>query len=270
VFEWGDFDLQNGLMEFRYEKLLHHVDGANQIDEQQGNDVQTSTFAECMGISQLPTPEEAIERYEEHQTNKERNESILLLGCGNSKVGEQILMNSFIGPVLQIDICSKVMQLMTQRYKKYLTEAASKRMEFIIDDAKGLTALSPDSVGGGVLDKGLIDVLHCSAGMLSTDNGGFMGASYDDDKSPIRQVVDSVHRVLQPSRPFLFFSRSEPDYVLRRTLGTVHLDSKKGVRRKWSEIQVLKLVDLDVLLYRFVKADNIVTRGSRQKNMRRK
>lgn len=232
VFEWGNFDLQDGLHEFRYEKLLLPGDDANNQNEQQqqGDDdnVQTSTFAECMEISQLSTPDEASDKYEEQQAKKENNESILLLGCGNSKFGEQLLMNSFVGPVLQIDICSKVMQLMTQRYQKYLTEAASKRMEFIVDDAQGLTALSPDSVGGGVLDKGLIDVLHCSAGMLSADNGGYMGASHDDDKDPIRQIVDSVHRVLQPSRPFVFFSRSGPEYILRRTLGTVHLDSKRG------------------------------------------
>ena len=65
-----------------------------------------------------------------------------------------------------MDVSSKMIQLMTKRYEKYLTEASIARMEFIVDDAKGLTSLSPNSVGGGVVDKGLIDVLHSSTGMI--------------------------------------------------------------------------------------------------------
>ena len=146
------------------------------------------------------------------------------------------ITNSFVGPVLQIDISSKIIQLMTQRYQKYFREASVKRMELIVDDARGLTSLSSESVGGGVLDKGLVDVLHCSTG-----NGD------DDDAAEIL--------VLQPSRPFVFFSCSEPEYILKRTLGTVNLNSDRRIRQRWKEVQVLKLVDLEILLYRFVKAD---------------
>mmetsp|Transcript_12983 Transcript_12983/g.28023 ORF Transcript_12983/g.28023 Transcript_12983/m.28023 type:complete len:325 (+) Transcript_12983:247-1221(+) len=256
VHEWGGFDLHSGLLEFRYEKLLRHGDGAK-VQPVEG--LHTTTFAECMGISQLSTPEEAIQRYDELQ-NDGGNESVLVLGCGTSKIGEQILMNSFVGPVLQVDISSKIIQLLTKRYRKYLEEASVKRMEFIVDDARGLTALSPESVGGGVLDKGLIDVLHCSADAISMEddddssgggNGGERGENDD-----IRGVVDSVHRALQPSRPFVFFSKSSHEYMLRRTLGSVQWNGE--IRKKWMDIQVMKLVDLDVYLYRFVKADGSV------------
>jgi SAM-dependent methyltransferase len=257
VNEWGGFDL-HGLLRFRYETLLHYRGGASaskilvgQQQQQQQGEVHTTTLSECMNISQFSTVEEAIERYEElqRQTTADKNtcnnESILLVGCGNSKVGEQILMSSFVGPVLQIDISSKIIQLMTQRYQKYFREASVKRMELIVDDARELTALSYESVGGGVLDKGLVDVLHCSTG------------NYDDndasEENPIRKLVESVHRVLQPSRPFIFFSRSEPEYILKRTLGTVDLNSDKRIRQKWKEVQVLKLVELEILLYKFVK-----------------
>jgi hypothetical protein len=125
---------------------------------------------------------------------------------------------------------------MTQRYQKYFREASVKQMELIVDDARGLTLLSSESVGGGVLDKGLVDVLHCSTG-----NGD------DDDAAEIL--------VLQPSRPFVFFSCSEPEYILKRTLGTVNLNSDRRIRQRWKEVQVMKLVDLKILLYRFVKAD---------------
>jgi len=134
-------------------------------------------------------------------------------------------------------------------------------MEFIVDDARGLTALSSDSVGGGVLDKGLIDVLHCSIGKFSDD----CNITTAEETNPIRQIVDSVHRVLQPSRPFIFFSRSEPEYILRRTLGTQHVSSDSRIERHWKEIKVLKLVDLEILLYRFVKADSPGLRRKKDK-----
>lgn len=255
VNEWGNFDVKNGLRHFRYETVLHHGAKGKGRPQPQEEGLHTSTFAECMDICQLDTPENAIDRYNEHKTN-DSDESVLLLGCGNSKMGEQILQDSFVGPVLQVDISSKAIQLMTQRYQKYLDGAAVKRMEFIVDDARGLTALSPESVGGGVLDKGLIDDLHCAdpgAGLLDDDDALVGGSDKARGESGIRRIVDSVHKVLRPARPFVFFSRSGHEYMLRRTLGSVQWTA--DIRKKWKDVQVLKLVDLEVILYRFVKAD---------------
>ena len=274
VHEWGGFDLM-GLLQLNYEMVLHYG-GYNSVSktlveqhQRQDNGVNNMSFAECMDISQLSSTEEAINIYNELQNEIMKidkpihtNESVLLLGCGNSKMGEQLLINSFVGPVLQVDISSTMIQLMTQRYQKYLNEASVKRMEFIVDDARGLTALSSDSVGGGVLDKGLIDVLHCSIGKFSDDYNITIA---EEETNPIRQIVDSVHRVLQPSRPFIFFSRSEPEYILRRTLGTQHVSSDSRIERHWKEIKVLKLVDLEILLYRFVKADSPGLRRKKDK-----
>ncbi|KAL7523988.1 hypothetical protein ACHAWF_000776, partial [Thalassiosira exigua] len=253
VDEWGGFDLLSGLLNFRYETILHRGDGAR--DSQPGV-VRESTFAECMGIAQLSTPEAAIERYEADRSGG-GNESVLLLGCGNSRLGEQVLMSSFAGPVLQLDVSSKVVQLMTKRYRRYLEEASVTRMEFVVEDARDLTALGPESVGGGVVDKGLIDVLHLSSGVIPEDEGGLLLGDGEGAKGdhPIRQIVDSVHRVLAPSRPFVFFSRSDPDYILRRTLGTSRWE--RSLQRQWKDIRVLKMVDLDMLLYRFVKAEEV-------------
>jgi hypothetical protein len=280
VIEWGGFDLQDGLLQFRYELLLHHANGVDKLLERregtshrnEGASRASTTFAECMGVSQLSTPEEAIARFAEHETNH-RNESILILGCGNSKVGEQLLMNSFVGPVLQIDVSSKIIQLMAHRYDKYLSGASIKRMELVVDDAKQLTALSHGSVGGGVLDKGLIDVMHCSMGMLPSTYDAVVGMKESDtiaDNNPIEQIVDSVHRVLQPSRPFIFFSRSEPEYILRRTLGgdAQNLNWNSSIRNKWKDIKVLKLIDLDVLMYRFLKAEHTPDDTKKKKKRR--
>jgi hypothetical protein len=273
--EWGGFDLQNGLLQFRYETLLHCRDGVDKLlayhqgdNEHQNKGVHTSSFAECIGVSQFSTPEDAIARYSEQQQQmkQHRNETILILGCGNSKFGEQLLMNSFVGPILQIDVSSKIINLMSMRYEKYMSGASVKRMELIVDDARRLTAVCPNSVGGGVIDKGLIDVLHCSLGMLpSIQETSSIKTGEDDILNPIQQIVDSVHRVLQPSRPFIFFSRSEPEYILQRTLGTDHLHGNSSIQKKWKDIQVLKMLDLGVLLYRFAKAEPIPDDDAKKK-----
>lgn len=250
IHEWGNFDILD-ILEFRYEDVLHH--GATCPQQEKGR--RTSTFAECMDIGQWHTPEEAIDRYGEHKRNNS-NEAVLLLGCGNSRMGEQMLQHSFVGPILQLDMSSKVIQLMTRRYQKYLDGAAVRRMNFICDDARGLTALSPESVGGGVVDKGLIDDLYCAdRGMSLMDDDGSLGGGRGSEccNDNVRRIVDSVHRVLQPSRPFVFFSRSSHEYILRRTLGSVHWT--EAIRHQWKDVRVLKLMDLEVMLYRFVKAD---------------
>eukprot|EP00984_Skeletonema_dohrnii_P035063 scaffold34603_cov158-Skeletonema_dohrnii-CCMP3373.AAC.1 len=280
VNEWGGVDLSSssssgGLLQFRYQKVpIFSVnkddDGSDSKENDDGEIISTTTFADWMDITQLDTPEEAIQMYQQQRENlsdnnndnqnDNNNEAILILGCGNSKLGEQLLINSFIGPILQLDISSKVIQLMTQRYHKYLSsdDSVVKRMEFMVDDAStGLTSLEPESVGGGVIDKGLVDVLHCSAGPIRDDDG-----NNDDDM--IQRIMSSVHNVLQPSRPFIFFSRSEPQWMLRRVFGHDGYDdylmgdgSQRRRRSKmlWKDVEVVKLVDYDLLLYKLVKAD---------------
>ncbi|KAK1738494.1 hypothetical protein QTG54_010524 [Skeletonema marinoi] len=286
VNEWGGVDLSSssssgGLLQFRYQKVpIFSVNkDDNDRDSKENDDgeiISTTTFADWMDITQLDTPEEAIQLYQqqreqnEHQSDNNHsdnnnNEAILILGCGNSKLGEQLLINSFIGPILQLDISSKVIQLMTQRYHKYLSsdDSVVKRMEFMVDDAStGLTSLEPESVGGGVIDKGLVDVLHCSAGPISSkDDHDDDDHHHDDDM--IQRIMNSVHNVLQPSRPFIFFSRSEPQWMLRRVFGHNGYDNlmSDGSQRRrrskmlWKDVEVVKLVDYDLLLYKLVKAE---------------
>ena len=273
VHEWGGFDLQNGLLEFRYETVLRHSkDDKHQQhyseEENHGaSSVHTSTFAKLMNVSQLSSPEEAIAKYNQQQTDdaeSSSNESMLLLGCGSSKVAEQILINSFIGPVLQLDISSKVINLLTKRYERYISAASVQRMQFMVDDAKGLTSLPPESIGGGVFDKGLLDVLHLSSGPVDEYTMD------DDNNNPIPQIVQSVHRVLQPSRPFVFFSRSNPEYMFKRAFGTDDLEyDSDEVFEKWKDVEVIRLVDHDMLLYRFVKAEPAVPKKIRYRSKKK-
>ena len=311
VNEWGDVDLSSALLQFNYQRVpILLLPSSSSLSDNEGHgsgddsrlkscsqqEVSTTTFANWMDATQLSSPEEAIERYKQHQlTNnnnqnnnnssssnntKSNNEAILILGCGNSKLGEQLLINSFIGPIYQLDISSKLIQLMTQRYQKYLSETSVKRMEFIVDDATtGLTSLEPECVGGGVVDKGLLDVLHCAEGRIldyNDDDEEEEKNEDDDDDDVVRKIMKSVHNVLQPSRPFIFFSRSEPQWMLRRALGkdeytdlvnkinssrgSKHYQQQKQEHRRrrkrlWKDIEVVKLVDYDLLLYKVVKVE---------------
>lgn len=229
---------------------LHEFGYATNDGEKGG----TSTIAEYLGIQQHKTPEDASKSFQHQKlSNDTSNDAILLLGCGNSKMGEQLLINSFQGPFLQLDVSSKIIKCMTQRYETYIKEATVQRMEFIVDDATELTSLEPGSVGGAVIDKGLFDALHCSLPNVNMEAEG---------ESPIQSIMDSVHRVLQPSRPFVFFSRTSPEFMLKRTFGDGYEAEENATQ--WKDIEVIKLTDLDVLLYRFVKAEEDVSAGDKR------
>lgn len=122
------------VLQFGYETILHCSNGVDKLliqshEEEKNRELHTCTFAECMGISQLPTPEEAILRFTKQNSNNHHSETILILGCGNSKVGEQVLINSVICPILQIDVSSKGINLMAQHYEKYMSGILVKWME---------------------------------------------------------------------------------------------------------------------------------------------
>ena len=141
-----------------------------------------------------------------------------------------------------------------------------------MDDATSLTSLQDNSVGGAVIDKGLFDSLHCSLPNIHFSDD-------DEEEDPIRSIMESVHRVLRPSRPFVFFSRSGPQFMLKRTFG----DGLEGDERRklWSEVSVVQLVGLNAMMYRFIKANEsdssvshenirVTTRSFRHKNKRRR
>ncbi len=183
--------------------------------------------------------------------------SIVVLGCGNSRLGEDILhyyldMNFSDSDsikdkhkpspkVIQFDISTHVVNSMTKRYQKYVDKDL---MSIVQDDATQFTLVSDKSFDG-VVDKGLVDALFCA-----------------DQNDMVQQIMGSVHRTLKAGKVFLFFSFSRPEYLLKHTVrqsgfNENEKENEKDVidmHAKWSAVDILELND--IFIYRFVKADD--------------
>lgn len=232
VFEWGSFDLSEVLHhqynERTYSPLMAKIGYAPKIKIKNtpkmnyvdSNGLVSTTFGEAMGMHP----------YEETRS-KDR---ILIIGCGNSRFGEDMISNGWCssktmqgnqtGKITQIDISQKVLSSMSQRCTAYIENGT---MDFIHDDAKILSAFEDNSISAAV-DKGLVDSLFCA-----------------ECFGNIRDIMKSVHRVLKPGQNFIFFSFSEPEYLLHHTL------MRDPKRKMWSRVEVRKLDS--ILMYRYEK-----------------
>lgn len=293
VYEWGSTSLQD-VMHHRYDAKLYADEvqqfGYNQIEALKlppmgveggdggGRVMVETTFGETIGV-----PPEG---------NAERKSKVLLLGCGNSKFGEDMLTipggwSSEEGEssrqhttIIQADVSQRVISTMSHRCAKFLGEGS---MEFVQDDATSLTAFEDGTIDA-VVDKGMMDALFC--------------ASRPDI---LMQVMKSVNRALLPGGIYGFFSFSRPEFLLKQLLEPIDgedddshdvLGFKKRRSRKdlngnktmWKDVQVRALEN--ILFYRFQKADGEVddlesndsndsrsariTRQKRQRMQRRK
>ena len=199
--------------------------------------------------------------------------SILVLGCGNSRLGEDILhyyldLHSMgninevsIPKVIQCDISTYVVDSMTKRYDGYIKK---DQMSIFQDDATQLTLLEDESMDA-VVDKGLIDALFC------VDRGDMM-----------QQIMKSAHRTLKVGKVFMFFSFSRPEFLLNHTHkcnnDVLHDNvSNKNQRNRlnamdnnveWSSVNVWELDQ--IFMYRFVKGEEnpetpVVSKGRYRK-----
>ena len=254
VYEWGSTSLQD-VMTYRYDASVYadevrkfgYAEGGN------GKVMVETTFGETIGV-----PPEG---------NAERKSKVLLLGCGNSKFGEDML--SIPGgwysqeeggngqpraTIIQADVSQRVVSTMSKRCAPFV---ANGSMELVQDDATSLTAFEDGTIDA-VVDKGMMDALFC--------------ASRPDI---LMQVMKSVNRVLVPGGIYGFFSFSRPEFLLKQLLEPIDgkdkepedvlLGLKKRRRRKdmvnankilWRDVQVRALEN--ILFYRFEKADGEV------------
>lgn len=210
-FEWGEVDLDD-VWEYQHKRLDHYY----YPDSSQGASTKTllkTTLADTIGIP----------------PNADKDEPILMLGCGNSRLGEHMIERGWRGPLIQVDVSHRVIECMSQRCAQYITNG---HMNFIQDDATELSAFRNDMMQA-CLDKGLVDALFCA-----------------DEYDQCQSVLRTIHRVLKPGGIFCVWSFSKPEFLLPNIIDR---NNVRQSRNMWQEIQVHELSK--ILLYRFQKKE---------------
>lgn len=130
---------------------------------------------------------------------------ILNLGCGNSRMPEELFRDGY-PEVVSIDISQKAIDLMSQRFAHILA------LKFLRMDMTAMTF--PDASFDAVFDKGTLDALYTGA------------------SSMVPQSVAQVFRVLRPGGLFVSMSFGAPTHrtELNSTLGG-----------SWGEFRTLEL-----------------------------
>lgn len=210
--EWGDVSL-NDVLEYEHKRLDHYYHGES--GRAANTTTLTTTLAEAIGI----------------QPNADRDEPILMLGCGNSRLGEEMIDRGWRGPLIQVDVSNRVIDSMSQRCGAYIQQG---HMNFVHDDATELSAFR-NGMMQACLDKGLVDALFCA-----------------DEYEQCQKVLKSVHRVLKPGGSFVVWSFSRPEYLLPKCLDSTNVRQNRAL---WQEIQVHELSK--IMLYKFQKKQEV-------------
>mmetsp|Transcript_2259 Transcript_2259/g.5355 ORF Transcript_2259/g.5355 Transcript_2259/m.5355 type:complete len:281 (-) Transcript_2259:82-924(-) len=163
--------------------------------------------------------------------NEQERQSILMLGCGNSKLGEEMVTEGdFKGPLVQVDVSSNVVENMRERCSDLVSKG---NMSFVHDDATELSAFR-DGMVDACLDKGLIDAIFCA-----------------EDFDQMHLIQNTVARVLRPGGSFVFFSFSRPEFILPKLILS---DRSTSASLPWKNIEVQQLPK--ILLYRMQKKED--------------
>lgn len=217
-YEWGDVSLSD-VKEYEYFPVEWNSEQFSSHLSQQS--IQ-STLASALNIKPY---------------DPKKKQSILMLGCGNSKLGEEmILEGDFKGPIVQVDVSSNVVENMRERCSDLVSKGS---MSFVHDDATELSAFR-DGMIDSCLDKGLIDAIFCA-----------------EDFHQLHQIQNTVSRVLRPGGTFVFFSFSRPEFILPKLL--VSDESSRaslGIRKRmpWKDVEVQQLSK--ILLYKMKKIED--------------
>jgi len=227
VYEWGDLDFRYDLKVLKYKDVerKEHLNSIRNVfgdylvadDSMKKNPVTEQNFDEAIGVH-----------------GNSGKETILLLGCGNSRLGEDILQYyvdkqhsqnlTSVPKIVQCDVSTSLVKMLTDRYQSLIL---SKQMIVAQDDATKLDLVEDDSIDT-ILDKGLMDALFCS-----------------NQDSQMKSIMKSVNRVLKVGKVFLFFSYSRPAFLLQ----DIKDENTNG--KIWSQIDVRELER--IYIYKFTK-----------------
>lgn len=204
VFEWGDVSFSD-LSKYEFVS----IDWESLSTKPSVGQKETTTLGETIAI----------------ESHAKSDEPILMLGCGNSRLGEEMIQNGWRGPIIQVDVSSRIIESMSHRCSTLISDG---HMNFIQDDATELSAFRNEMIHA-CLDKGLIDAVSCA-----------------DEYEQCSSILNSVNRVLKPGGIFVFLSYSRPEFLLPKIAF-----SRDWNQTNWESIQVQELPK--ILLYRFQK-----------------
>mmetsp|Transcript_5077 Transcript_5077/g.12457 ORF Transcript_5077/g.12457 Transcript_5077/m.12457 type:complete len:266 (+) Transcript_5077:129-926(+) len=219
-YEWGDVSLSD-VKEYEYHPI--------EWDTQQSSSNPSSTTRQSTLADSLN-----VDSYDSKAIESKRQQSVLMLGCGNSKLGEEMVTEGgFEGPIVQVDVSSNVVEIMRQRCSDLV---AKGNMNFVQDDATELSAFR-DGMVDACLDKGLLDAIFCA-----------------EDFHQLHQIQNTISRVLRPGGWFVFFSFSRPEFLLPKLLMANEVSSTSVRNRNpmaWKNVEVQQLSK--ILLYKMQK-----------------
>lgn len=222
-YEWGDISMSDVKA---YEYFPVEWD-AQQFTSYPSQQPIQSTLAAALNIRP----------HDLNSIKAQQQQSILMLGCGNSKLGEEMIVEGdFKGPIVQVDVSSNVVENMRRRCSDLVSKGS---MSFVHDDATELSAFR-DGMVDACLDKGLIDAIFCA-----------------EDYQQLNQIQNTVSRVLRPGGSFVFFSFSRPEFILPKLMVSERSSSaSQGVQRRmpWTNIEVQQLPK--ILLYKMQKIED--------------
>uniref|UniRef100_A0A7S0F5D7 Methyltransferase domain-containing protein n=1 Tax=Craspedostauros australis TaxID=1486917 RepID=A0A7S0F5D7_9STRA len=215
-YEWGNISL-SGLKEFKYTNIdWNNALYPNSTIVQNADAKYDGSLGECMGV----------------KPKASKDQPILMLGCGNSKLGEEMIIDGgWRGPLIQVDVSGRVVEAMSQRCGHLIENG---HMNFVEDDATQLSAF-PDGMFDACIDKGMIDAVFCA-----------------DEYEQCEAMLSSVHRVLKPGGNFVFLSFSRPEFLLQN----IFMANGDGAasRRRRPEWERMHIYGLDsIMIYRFQK-----------------
>jgi ubiquinone/menaquinone biosynthesis C-methylase UbiE len=225
VYEWGNVACKD-LLSYDYSLQDYDpwMDASKVTADKASEPKKSTTLGETLNV----------------HAKAEQDEPILILGCGNSKFGEDMFDAGWRGPLIQVDVASRVVESMSHRCQEL---QRTGDMQFVQDDATVLSAFN-DNKAAAAFDKGLVDALFCA-----------------DEYQQCHDVMQSVQRVLNPGGVFTLASFSRPEFLMEHLL--ISPDGAKNNSRNnrnanatknmWGDIQIRKL-DY-IFLYCFQKAD---------------
>ena len=264
-FEWGGFVLDD-VVEFNYKKIqIDQIDGNYAKHSyykvaENGHPLEyQGTLSQALGVlpisssyarkecetfssssedgsdsnSQTMENEGDYNSLDNQNSSNSKEQPILILGCGNSKLGEDMIHHGWQGPIVQVDIAAKALELIARR-----SHHDSSKLQFVQDDATQLSSFHTNSTQAAI-DKGLLDALFCA-----------------NEYEQCTEIMNSVLRVLQPGGSFCIFSFSRPEFLLPKLVPLQeHALYSARNRREYGYWDDLEMKELErILLYRFIKS----------------